>query len=57
MTVEVVFYVHEGKQVISLNDVGNIYYDNDTKILSLEDNDGNDIADFKDWTYWRKIGE
>ena len=54
MTIEVVFHTAEGPKTIIISNVGSCTYDEDSKVLSVYDDDDNDLADFRDWTYWRK---
>jgi len=59
MTIEV--YVLNGidsaPKVFAFADVGDIITDSESKILSIEDEDGNTLAEFRHWMYWRKTSD
>ena len=57
MKVEVHFHSPEGEQTVVVPNVHNAYFDTDTKILCLEDSNGDGMGDFKEWTYWQKVQE
>jgi hypothetical protein len=57
MTIEVVFHTAEGKQVISIENVDSCSWSEETRILTVYDADENDLAEFLNWTYWRKTSD
>ena len=57
MTIEVVYHSSQGEQKVTLTNVGDCTFDDDTKVLTITGNNKEDLADFRDWTYWRKVND
>jgi len=60
MKIEVVLFVPPGSGLngdFTFENVDSIETDSDTKCISILDDNGEVMAEFRDWTYWRKLSD